>query len=162
MEVIEQESKFYVDLTNRVYILISLLLVTRILSKHPYPQITLNLGDWDLMEHDNEEVMPVVTDVIIHPNYTGNRLNYSGYITDQIREYDVALLDLGPDNKTQPILNKFIKPICFPYRKYRNSKTFFIDQHSTLWLIMLVLKSVIEQNIHTSKFTCKIILEKKA
>ncbi|WAR30369.1 hypothetical protein MAR_032911 [Mya arenaria] len=63
---------------------------------------------------DDEQVMPVVKDVIIHPNYTGVPNEHD------IRDYDVAILDFGEDNSTQPPLNKFIKPICFPYRKVYN------------------------------------------
>ncbi|XP_052790011.1 complement C2-like [Mya arenaria] len=82
----------------------------------PYTEnmITVNLGDSRLYQGDDEQVMPVVKDVIIHPNYTGVPNEHD------IRDYDVAILDFGEDNSTQPPLNKFIKPICFPYRKVYN------------------------------------------
>ncbi|WAR30221.1 CO2-like protein [Mya arenaria] len=82
----------------------------------PYTEnmITVNLGDSRLYQGDDEQVMPVVKDVIIHPNYTGVPNEHD------IRDYDVTILDFGEDNSTQPPLNKFIKPICFPYRKVYN------------------------------------------
>ncbi|WAR30368.1 CO2-like protein [Mya arenaria] len=67
----------------------------------PYTEnmITVNLGDSRLYQGDDEQVMPVVKDVIIHPNYTGVPNEHD------IRDYDVAILDFGEDNSTQPPLN---------------------------------------------------------
>ncbi|XP_052788078.1 uncharacterized protein LOC128222934 isoform X2 [Mya arenaria] len=84
----------------------------------PYTRngITVNLGDSRLYQGDDEQVMPIVKGVNIHPNYTGVPNEHD------IRDYDVAILDFGEDDRTQPPLNKFIKPICFPFRKlYRYS-----------------------------------------
>ncbi|XP_052787836.1 complement C2-like isoform X1 [Mya arenaria] len=79
----------------------------------PYTRngITVNLGDSRLYQGDDEQVMPIVKGVNIHPNYTGVPNEHD------IRDYDVAILDFGEDDRTQPPLNKFIKPICFPFRK---------------------------------------------
>ncbi|WAR30222.1 hypothetical protein MAR_032764 [Mya arenaria] len=64
-------------------------------------KITVNLGDSRLYQGDDEQVMPIVKGVNIHPNYTGVPNEHD------IRDYDVAILDFGEDDRTQPPLNKY-------------------------------------------------------
>ncbi|XP_052222455.1 complement C2-like isoform X1 [Dreissena polymorpha] len=84
----------------------------------PYPtrEISVSLGIIKLFDQDIEQQMTSPVNVIFHPNYTGIPEKYG------VRYNDVAILDLGEINKTRPTLNSFIKPICFPYRKYEYFK----------------------------------------
>lgn len=76
-------------------------------------QINLYLSDHRLYMMDSEEVWPVVKNVLIHQNYTGEVIADLG-----IRDYDVALLDLGENETMRPVLNKYLRPLCYPTGLY--------------------------------------------
>ena len=69
-------------------------------------QILITLGDHQLYRPDPDEVQVRVSDLHIHPSYTGEANEYG------VKEYDIALLDFGQDTTRQPVFNKHIRPIC--------------------------------------------------
>nr|ACQ91095.1 complement factor B-like protein [Ruditapes decussatus] len=75
----------------------------------PYNTSMLNvfLSDFNIFEKDTDEIWPVVQDILIHDNYTGEEIGDLG-----IQENDVALLDLGKNETERPIFDKYLRPIC--------------------------------------------------
>lgn len=79
-------------------------------------QIGLVLGDDKLYENDQTEQYPIIQDVLVHDNYTGEVIEGTG-----VREYDIALLDLGKkagNESIRPKLQKYLRPLCFPIGKH--------------------------------------------
>lgn len=79
-------------------------------------QINLHLSDHMLYKNDNEEVWPRVYDILIHDNYSGISV-FDNYTNEEVqnlgvREYDLALLDLGENKTMRPVFNKYLRPLC--------------------------------------------------
>ena len=81
--------------------------------------MNLYLGDYKLYKRDDNEQYALVQGIYLHRNYTGLKGNLD------IRDYDVALLDLGNDT-TRPDLNKFIRPICWPNGRKKMQQNYLI------------------------------------
>ena len=76
-------------------------------------QLNVYLSDFDIFKLDTDEMWPVVHNISIHENYTGEEIGGLG-----IRAYDVALLDLGKKEMNDSIFNKYLRPICIAAGKY--------------------------------------------
>lgn len=85
-------------------------------------KILITLGDHQLYRPDPDEVQVRVSDLHIHPSYTGEANEYG------VKEYDIALLDFGQDTTRQPVFNKHIRPICMATNVQSNVYAFSKDR----------------------------------